>query len=82
MRSIDVSGRCACAELGHHTRFVPAQKLAETVRKRAQLVGVFQNARFVLQLRILARRKTRVLDLFRDVSQIVRALLGFGSTRR
>ena len=48
----------------------------------AELVGVLEAARFVLEPRVLAVDELRVLDLPRDVPQVVGALLRLRAPRR
>src|SRR5438067_520579 len=61
--------------------FLLREHRAYRFRDRLELVGVFENPRFVFEPAILARSRSRFFDLADDVTQIIRASLSVGTSR-
>jgi hypothetical protein len=66
-------------EPAQHRVLAAVEERRGAARERAQLLGVLQPPRLLVEPLVLARRQPRVLDLLDDVAQVVGAALGLGA---
>src|SRR4051812_35943692 len=61
--------------------FIISEELTDTRGKCSELIGILQYSRLVFEAGILARRKLRIFNLTRHMTQIISATLCIRSTR-